>query len=210
MFRKMLGTFTAVAAALLLVGVAWASGDDARDDSSSGSSAVSASADVSSSGSLATESTNTSLDDNSTSTSLDDSTSTSIDDNSSSTSLDDNSSTSISLVDTSSTSTSTTIDSTTSTSIDDGSTSSTIDDNQSVPITTDPKTYDVNGAGTVSLQVVAGQLVLIDVSAASGWSLELDKADSREIKVEFESGDSDAKFEAKLDNGELRVKIERD
>ena len=194
MFRKMLGTFTAVAAALLLVGVAWASGDDARDDSSSGSSAVSASADVSSSGSLATESTGTSLDDNSTSTSI-----------------DDNSSTSISLVDTSSTSTSTIIDSTTSTSVDDnGSTSSTVDDNQNLPITTDPKTYDVNGAGTVSLQVVAGQLVLIDVSAASGWNLELDKADSREIKVEFESGDSDAKFEAKLDHGELRVKIERD
>jgi len=203
MFRKMLGTFTAVAAALLLVGVAWASGDDARDDSNSGSSAVSASADVSSSGSLATESTGTSLDDNSTSTS--------IDDNSSSTSVDDNSSTSISLVDTSSTSTSTIIDSTTSTSVDDnGSTSSTVDDNQNLPITTDPKTYDVNGAGTVSLQVVAGQLVLIDVSAASGWNLELDKADSREIKVEFESGDSDAKFEAKLDHGELRVKIERD
>ena len=194
MFRKMLGTFTAVAAALLLVGVAWASGDDARDDSSSGSSAVSASADVSSSGSLATGSTDSS-----------------IDDNSSSTSVDDNSSTSISLVDTSSTSTSTTIDSTTSTSIDDnGSTSSTIDDKQNVSITTDPKTYDVNGAGTVSLQVVAGQLVLIDVGAASGWSFELDKADSREIKVEFENGDSDAKFEAKLDNGELRVKIERD
>ncbi len=201
MFRKMLGTFTAVAAALLLVGVAWASGDDARDDSSSGSSAVSASADVSSSAALATESTGTSLDDN---------TSTSVDDNSSSTSVDDNSSTSISLVDTS-TSTSTTIDSTTSTSIDDnGSTSSTIDDNQTVLITTDPKTYDVNGAGTVSLQLVAGQLVLIDANAASGWSMELDKADSRDIKVEFENGDSDAKFEAKLDNGELRVKIERD
>ena len=210
MFRKMLGTFTAVAAALLLVGVAWASGDDARDDSSSGSSAVSANADVSSSGSLATESTGTSLDDNSTSTSLNDSTSTSLDDRSSSTTIDDNSSTSISLVDTS-TSTSTTIDSTTSTSIDDnGSTSSTIDDNQTVPITTDSKTYDVNGAGTVSLQVVAGQLVLIDASAASGWSMELDKADSREIKVEFESGDSDAKFEAKIHNGVLRVKIERD
>lgn len=210
MFKKMLGTFTAVAAALLLVGVAWASGDDARDDSSSGSSAVSASADVSSSGSLSTGSTGASLDDNSSSTSFDANTSTSIDDNSSSTSVDDNSSTSISLVDTS-TSTSTTIDSTTSTSFDDnGATSSTIDDSQTVPITTDPKSYDVNGAGTVSLQVVAGQLILIDVNAASGWSLELDKADSREIKVEFESGDSDAKFEAKLDNGELRVKIEGD
>ena len=68
----------------------------------------------------------------------------------------------------------------------------------------------MNGAGTVTLQVVAGQLVLLDVGATSGWSLEVDKAEGREIKVEFEDGDSDAKFEAKLDNGELRVEIERD
>ena len=37
MFRKMIGVVTAVAAALLLVGVAFASGDDSSDVSSSGS-----------------------------------------------------------------------------------------------------------------------------------------------------------------------------
>lgn len=191
MYRKMIGVFTAVAAALLLVGVAWASGDDSRDASSS-SIAGSASSEASSSVSVSSDVTSTSLDDNA----------------STSTSIDDNSRTSISLVDTSSTST--TVDSTTSTSMDDGSTSTTQDDHETVPITTDPRTYDVNGSGTVSLQVVAGQLVLLEVGATSGWSLEVDKADGREIKVEFESGDSDAKFEAKLDDGELRVKIERD
>lgn len=175
MYRKMIGVFTAVAAALLLVGVAWASGDDSRDaDSSSISIAGSATSEASTSMSASNDVTNTSLDDNA----------------SPSTSVED--------------------DSTTSTSLDDGSTSTTQDDHQTVPSTTDPKTYEVNGAGTVRLQVVAGQLVLLDVGATSGWSLEVDKADGREIKVEFESGDSDAKFEAKLDDGELRVKIERD
>jgi len=191
MYKKMIGVFTAVAAALLLVGVAWASGDNSRVDNSS-SIAGSATSEASTTVSVSSDDTTTSLDDNA----------------STSTGVEDNSRTSISLVATSCTRS--TIDSTTSTSLNDDSTSTTQDDHQTVPITTDPKTYDVDGAGTVSLQVVAGQLVLLDVGATSGWSLEVDKADAREIKVEFESGDSDAKFEAKLDDGELRVKIERD
>jgi len=36
-----------------------------------------------------------------------------------------------------------------------------------VPITTEPKSYDVNGAGSVRIQVVAGKLVLLDAEAAS-------------------------------------------
>jgi hypothetical protein len=66
----------------------------------------------------------------------------------------------------------------------------------------------VGTAGTVTLQVTGGQLVLIDAIPATGWNLELDRADGREVKVEFESGGSDAKFEAKIDNGELRVRVE--
>jgi len=91
-----------------------------------------------------------------------------------------------------------------------GSTSSTIDDHSTVPITTEPKSYDVNGAGSVRIQVVAGELVLLDAEAASGWSIEVDRADARDIEVEFENGDSDAEFEAKIRDGELRVEIERD
>jgi hypothetical protein len=60
----------------------------------------------------------------------------------------------------------------------------------------------------VTVQITGGQLVLVDAIAATGWTLELDKADGREVKVEFESGGSDAKFEAKIDNGELRVRVE--
>lgn len=205
MLRKMIGVFTAVAAALLLVGAAWASGNDSQDDpgSSSGSQGTTAGASVSSSGSLVIGSTGTSLDP---------STSTSIDAGSTSSSVADNSTTSISLVDTSSTST--TIASTSSTSVDDGSTSTTIDDNDReesrgpAPVNSGPTSHQVGTAGTVTVQIIAGQLVLIDAVAASGWSVEVDRADGREVKIEFESGGSDAKFEAKIDNGELRVKVE--
>ena len=206
MLRKSVGVFTAVLAALLLVGVAWASGDAVQDVSGSGSQGTPPSSIVSSSsGSLVTETTGTSLDASSTSSSV-----------------ADNSTTSISLVDTSSTST--TVDATSSTSLDDGSTTSTtlpegststtVDDDDRdetrtpAPVNSGPTTYQVGTAGTVTVQVTGGQLVLIDAIAAKGWSLELDRADSRELKVEFESGGSDAKFEAKIDNGELRVRVE--
>ena len=206
MLRKSLGVFTALVAALLLVGVAWASGNTVQDVSSSGSEGTPPSSNVSSSsGSLVTASTGTSPDSSSTSSSV-----------------AANSTTSISLVDTSSTST--TVDATTSTSLDDGSTTSTttpegststtVDDNDReetrgpAPVNSGPTTYQVGTAGMVTVQITGGQLVLVDAIAATGWTLELDKADGREVKVEFESGGSDAKFEAKIDNVELRVRVE--
>jgi uncharacterized protein YcnI len=77
-------------------------------------------------------------------------------------------------------------------------------------VTTDPQTYDVGAAGTVSVQLVSGKLVLVEARAASGWRLEVDKDDGRDIRVEFENGDSDARFEAKIRDGEVRVEIRRD
>lgn len=208
MFRKLLGVFTAIATALLVVGAAWASGDG-LDDSSSGTVAASAAADVSSSASV--DATADTSPDTRTPTSVDDRTSTSVG-ASSSTSAEADSRTSVSLIDTSTTST--TVDSTTSTSSDVGSTSSTsstVDDDVALPITTEPTTYDVHGAGTVTIQVVAGSLVLLDANAAAGWSLVVDKADGRDIRVEFESSaDADARFEAQIRDNDLRVKIEAD
>jgi hypothetical protein len=57
---------------------------------------------------------------------------------------------------------------------------------------------------------VSGKLVLVDARATSGWSLEVDKDDGRDIRVEFENGDSDARFEAKIRDGAVRVEIRRD
>jgi hypothetical protein len=60
--RKMVGIFTAVVAALLLVGVAWASSDSGRDDPDSSSTQVSPTSDVSTPGSQTEEVTGTSVD----------------------------------------------------------------------------------------------------------------------------------------------------
>lgn len=204
MFRKLIGVFTAVTAAGLLVGVAWASGDEAGNDSRSDSIAVSAGFDVSSSAPEGTASDGTI--NRPTSTSGESSTSSSIDDRSTENTV--GSSTDVTIVERSSTSTS--VDATSSTSRDEDASSSTIDDHPTVPVTTDPQTYDVGAAGTVSVQLVSGKLVLVDARAASGWSIEVDKDDGRDIKVEFEDGDSDARFEAKIRDGEVRVEIRSD
>ena len=88
MKRKMVGIFTAIVAALLVVGVAWASSDSARDDSGSSSTQVSPTSEVSLPGSQTDDVTGTSVDDSLIGSSRDDnggSTPTTIDDNEGST-----------------------------------------------------------------------------------------------------------------------------
>lgn len=213
-FRKILGVVTAATAGLLLVGVAWAAGDRSADIASADSAQATTADSSGSNASVAPSATSSgSVVTAATGTSLEDSTSTSSAGTAPSTSANSTSTSSISVIDTSSTST--TIDNTTSTSQDDGSTTTTIDDNDReetrgpAPVDTPPTSYQVGAAGTVTVQVSAGRLILIAASAASGWSAEVDRADGEEVKVEFESGEADARFEARVHNGELRVRIDR-
>ncbi len=199
MFRKMIATFTAVAAALLVVGVAWASGTD--DTSTSVTTANSSSVTVDSTGTSLEDSTGTSLEhDRTTSTSLDD-------DGTTPTSLDDDGTTSTSLDDDHHT-TVTTIQSTTSTS-SGSSTSTSFDDSDTRRPADGLTTHNVPGVGSVTIEVRSGALVLIDVSAP-GWSVELDKVEHDRIEIEFTSGDAEAEFEARIEGARVAIEIEID
>jgi hypothetical protein len=66
----------------------------------------------------------------------------------------------------------------------------------------------VGSAGTVTVQITDGHLLLIAATAAPGWETEVDRDDGEEVRVEFESGESDARFEARVHNDELRVRIQ--
>lgn len=136
-----------------------------------------------------------------TSTSLTGSTSTTIDDDATtSTSLDD-STTSTSLDDASSTSTSLDNESSTSTSLDD--------DGSTVP--DGVRTFVVEGAATVTVDVRNGALVLLGIDVASGWTAEIDEQDSDEIRIEFEgSDDAEAELRVRVQNGNLEVETRRD
>jgi hypothetical protein len=136
--------------------------------------------------------TTTSTVDRSTTSTVDDggTTSTSLDDGTTSTSLDD--------------------DGTTSTSLDDdGTTSTSLDDD---PLVEDGvRTFVVEGAGTVTIEVRSGLLVLLSVDASAGWAAEVDKQESDEIRIEFEaSGDAEAELRVKVGSGGLEVETRSD
>lgn len=183
MLRKTIGLLTAVGATILVVGIAWASGDDPGVSGSvAANSGVAAEASTPSTDGTLAASINAES------------------------SVEADSQAGVTVIDTSSTST--TVGATTSTSVGSTSTSTTVDDRSTLQVTSDPISYDVKGAGTVTIQVVAGGLVLIEASPSAGWSMEIDKADDRDVRIDFESGDSDAHFEAKIRDGELRVRSE--
>lgn len=207
MIKKLLGVFTTVVAALAVVGVAWASGDDGT--STSVTAATETSADVSTDAS--TPSTEATVPDSSTSTSVDASTSTTAD-AATSTSVDDDpgSTTSTSIGATTSTSAA----GTRSTSIDDDddtTTSTTIDDDNDRSQVPDGVTsYVIPGVGTVTIEASAGQIFLASVSAP-GWNVEHDKIESDRIELEFTNElDAEAEFEARINDGRVEVRIEVD
>lgn len=71
------------------------------------------------------------------------------------------------------------------------------------------KTYEISGVGTVTIAISSGDLVLVDVNAP-GWSIEVDKAESDKIEVEFTKGKAEAEFEAEIKHGQLDIEIETD
>lgn len=214
MTKKLLGVFTTIIAALAVVGVAWASGDDGTPTSVTG--VTTASASVSSD--VSTPSTDVTVADSSTSTSVNSSTSTSVDDNGGDRDDDryddDSPATSTSIA----SPTSTSVEGTTSTSIDDdddddddpSTTSTTIDDDDRVVVPDGMTTHTIPGVGIVTIEAFAGELSLTAVSAP-GWNVEREKIEKDRIELEFTNGlDAEAEFEAKINDGRIEVRIEVD
>lgn len=184
MLKKMTATFTAVVAALAVVGVSWAGTDDGTSTSvtsvgSTGSSIDDSATTVTLGPPVPVDSTP--------STSVSSIPSTTADDDITSTTLDDDV-------------TSTSVASSTSTSLDDSG-QPLVDDGQS--------TYRIPGVGTVTIAVTSGRLSLVDVSAP-GWSVETEKLEIGRIELEFSSGESEAEFEARIEGGRIEVEIEVD
>jgi hypothetical protein len=212
MTKKLLGVFTTIVAALAVVGVAWASGDDGTSTSIMATSSTGATIEDSTVDSVDDPPTSTGATvDTSTSASVNSSTSTSVDDNGDDRDDrdDDSSTTSTSMASTTSTST----NGTTSTSIDDDDTSTTattIDDNDRVAVPDGITTHTIPGVGTVTIEAFAGQLFLTSVSAP-GWNVEREKIEKDRIELEFTNDlDAEAEFEARIRDGRIEVRIEVD
>jgi hypothetical protein len=70
-------------------------------------------------------------------------------------------------------------------------------------------THDIPRVGQVTIAVIGGRLALVDVSAP-GWAIKLDKVESDRIEIEFESGEAEAEFEARVRGDRVQVDIEVD
>ena len=90
---------------------------------------------------------------------------------------------------------------------DDRTTSTTVA--QGDPADFGTKVYDVDGIGTVTVERDADGLTLIAVVSNPDWTINVEKAGPKEIEIEFRNGELEVKFEAELEYGELRIKIER-
>jgi uncharacterized membrane protein YkoI len=75
-----------------------------------------------------------------------------------------------------------------------------------------PGTWPVGDAGTVTFALDGGALVLEDVSAADGWTAEVDEEDPDEIEVDFRRGDVEWEIEIEItDDGDtLEIEIDQD
>ena len=101
---------------------------------------------------------------------------------------------------------------TTSTSLpddDDTTTSTTIpDDDDLVSLEPFEKTFAIEDIGTVTIAWDGTTLTLVAYDFDPAWTAEFDLR-SDEIEIELSSGDDEAEFDAEVNDGELRVEIER-
>jgi hypothetical protein len=70
--------------------------------------------------------------------------------------------------------------------------------------------YNVGSAGVVTVDVVAGDVVLVSVAPASGWTVTKSEQDSDapRVEVKFTDGTMLIEFEVSLVNGQLVPRVE--
>lgn len=70
-------------------------------------------------------------------------------------------------------------------------------------------TYDLNGAGTVTILFANETIVITSINPAAGWSVAESEEKGDEIDVELTNGDEEAELRVRIESGELRVEVER-
>jgi frataxin-like iron-binding protein CyaY len=99
--------------------------------------------------------------------------------------------------------------STTSTTSGSGSSTSTTNTTRgssSLPIGS--VTYNLDGAGTVTVIFANGGMTIGSINPAAGWRIEDSEQKSDEIEVELTNGDAEAELKVKINNGVLEVEID--
>jgi hypothetical protein len=107
--------------------------------------------------------------------------------------------------------------SSTSTTDDNGSTSTTDDDSSTSTtnttggssLPTGSVTYDLDGAGTVTVNFANGGMTIGSVNPAAGWTVDKSDQSSDEIEVELVFGEAEVELNLHITGGQLVVQIIR-
>jgi frataxin-like iron-binding protein CyaY len=98
--------------------------------------------------------------------------------------------------------------STSTTSGSGSSTSTTNTTGGSSSLPTGSVTYNLDGAGTVTVIFANGGMTIGSINPAAGWTIEDSEQKSDEIEVELTNGDAEAELKVKINNGVLEVEID--
>jgi frataxin-like iron-binding protein CyaY len=101
--------------------------------------------------------------------------------------------------------------STTSTTSGSGSSTSTTNTTSTTggsSLPTGSVTYNLDGAGTVTVIFANGGMTIGSINPAAGWTIEDSEQKSDEIEVELTNGDAEAELKVKINNGVLEVEID--
>ena len=87
------------------------------------------------------------------------------------------------------------------------------DETTTTEVTSYTKTYDVKDAGSVTIRVSGDSVTFAGAYPLEGWTFKLKDGGPEEVEVRFERNDDEGdkvSFQAKVDDGELEVKISDD
>ena len=79
---------------------------------------------------------------------------------------------------------------------------------ESVQSTTGSTVYSVEDAGSVTVAFDGIALTLVDSAAATGWTVSVDSVLATEIEVDFVSASRQLRFNAEIEDGAVRVRVE--
>jgi hypothetical protein len=69
-------------------------------------------------------------------------------------------------------------------------------------------TYPVLDAGHVTVRVEGAQLRVVDAAANAGWRAVVERSPAREVEVSFRAGTARVDFNAELEDGTVRVRVD--
>lgn len=72
-----------------------------------------------------------------------------------------------------------------------------------------PQSFEIPGVGSVRVDIADGRLELVNLPAP-GRDIRIKNAKSDEIKVGFRNGSHEAEFEAELEDGKIKIEVERE